>query len=187
MIAFKKIDWGAMMLRHTISASLAMVACVSFIPTKASAVSLSLESVGSLQRNPGDSIEFVLKMDPNTANNKDVVFDKITGIVYDIYELNFPQVIPLITSGTPVTTTTDIARFIFNVLEPVKVAGDTDLTLIVNYTAKPSIGSSSQKQYQSVFAGDVEPVPEPLTIFGTATALGCGVLFKRKSSKKRVF
>jgi hypothetical protein len=27
-------------------------------------------------------------------------------------------------------------------------------------------------------------VPEPLTIFGTATALGCGVLFKRKSSKK---
>jgi hypothetical protein len=29
-------------------------------------------------------------------------------------------------------------------------------------------------------------VPEPLTIFGTATALGCGVLFKRKSSKKTV-
>jgi hypothetical protein len=28
------------------------------------------------------------------------------------------------------------------------------------------------------------PVPEPLTMFGTATALGCGVLFKRKSSKK---
>jgi len=27
-------------------------------------------------------------------------------------------------------------------------------------------------------------VPEPLTVFGTATALGCGVLFKRKSSKK---
>ncbi len=27
-------------------------------------------------------------------------------------------------------------------------------------------------------------VPEPLTIFGTATALGCGVLFKRKSSRK---
>jgi hypothetical protein len=27
-------------------------------------------------------------------------------------------------------------------------------------------------------------VPEPLTIFGTATALACGVLFKRKSSKK---
>jgi hypothetical protein len=29
-------------------------------------------------------------------------------------------------------------------------------------------------------------VPEPLTMFGTATALGCGVLFKRKSSKKTV-
>jgi hypothetical protein len=27
-------------------------------------------------------------------------------------------------------------------------------------------------------------VPEPLTIFGTAIGLGCGVLFKRKSSKK---
>ena len=28
-------------------------------------------------------------------------------------------------------------------------------------------------------------VPEPLTIFGTAIGLGCGVLLKRKSSKKK--
>jgi len=28
-------------------------------------------------------------------------------------------------------------------------------------------------------------VPEPITMFGTATALGLGVLFKRKSSKKK--
>lgn len=36
------------------------------------------------------------------------------------------------------------------------------------------------------WSNTVEPVPEPVTIFGTATALGCGVLFKRKSSKKTV-
>ena len=39
---------------------------------------------------------------------------------------------------------------------------------------------------QAMKAKPAEPVPEPLTIFGTATALGCGVLFKRKSSKKIV-
>ncbi|MEM6398769.1 MAG: PEP-CTERM sorting domain-containing protein [Cyanobacteria bacterium P01_D01_bin.116] len=31
----------------------------------------------------------------------------------------------------------------------------------------------------------VEPVPEPLTIFGTATALGIGTVFKKKYSKKK--
>ena len=33
--------------------------------------------------------------------------------------------------------------------------------------------------------GEAVPVPEPLTIFGTATALGGGVLLKQKSSKKK--
>jgi hypothetical protein len=32
-----------------------------------------------------------------------------------------------------------------------------------------------------------EPVPEPLTIFGTAIGLGCGVLFKRNLLKRQYF
>ncbi|MCU0537217.1 MAG: PEP-CTERM sorting domain-containing protein [Hydrococcus sp. Prado102] len=34
-------------------------------------------------------------------------------------------------------------------------------------------------------ASDLEPVPEPLTIFGTGLALGFGVLFNREHSKKQ--
>jgi hypothetical protein len=48
-------------------------------------------------------------------------------------------------------------------------------------------GESAVSQLTSIAPGvvDVVPVPEPLTIFGTATALGCGALFKRKSSKNK--
>jgi hypothetical protein len=45
------------MLRHIISASLAMTACATLIATKANAVSLTLVPVGILKRNPGDSIQ----------------------------------------------------------------------------------------------------------------------------------
>jgi hypothetical protein len=69
------------MLRHIISVSLAMTACATLIPTKANAATLTLTPVGSLQRNPGDSIEFILTLNPeiplveNWSRNPKLFFD----------------------------------------------------------------------------------------------------------------
>jgi hypothetical protein len=174
------------MLRHIISVSLAMTACATLIPTKANAISLTLTPVGSLRRNPGDSIEFVLALNPDffgSSGNEsgiEVEIQKIYIDEYDFNELSLPQIVNIVPSGTRLTTTTNIARFIFNVLQPVK-DGMGDVYARVDYRQAgyfPMVYISG--------GNDVEPVPEPLTIFGTATALGWGALFKRKSSKKTV-
>jgi hypothetical protein len=178
------------MLRHIISVSLAMTACASLIPTKANANGLTLTPVGSLRRNPGDSIEFIVALNPyyftsspDITGIEEVEIRKIYIDEYDLKELSLPQIVNLVPSGTRVNTTTNIARFIFNVLQPVK-DGMGDVYARVDYSMPP-FTSTFPMVYISG-GNDVEPVPEPLTIFGTATALGCGALFKRKSSKKTV-
>lgn len=175
------------MLRYIIPVSLAMTAFASLIPTKANANGLTLTPVGSLQRNPGDSIEFVLALNPasffssETVSGIEIEIRKIYIDEYDPNELSLPQIVNLVPSGTRMTTTTNIARFIFNVLQPVK-DGRGDVYARVDFRQP---GSTFDMVYISG-GNDVQPVPEPLTIFGTATALGCGALFKRKSSKKTV-
>jgi len=165
-----------------------MTACASLIPTKANAISLTLTPLGSLQRNPGDRIEFVLELDPQDAGLFGVEIQKIhepedldfiRGL-YDSNELSFAEAIPLINIAEErVTRPRDIAVFIFNVINPIKDGGN-DVWVRVDYR----IGSLTVYDYAGDSTLDVEPVPEPVTIFGTATALGCGALFKRKSSKK---
>jgi hypothetical protein len=179
------------MLRHIISVSLAMTACATLISTKANAISLTLTPLGSLERNAGDRIAFILKFDPQKGGLFGVKIQKIyqptvsnpeEGI-YDSNELSFAEFIPLIDiANEPVTRSRDIAVLIFNVINPIKDEKG-DVSARVDYRIGPVDNS--------VFAGnstfqDVQPVPEPLTIFGTAIGLGCGVLFKRKSSKKTV-
>ena len=178
------------MLRHIISVSLAMIACASLMPTKANAINFTLTSLGSLQRNPGDRISFILGLDPqNDGGSNGVkilevyrpsVFDPTYGI-YDYNELSFVEVLPIIDFSKPVTFSRDIAAIIFDVINPIK-DGKSDVSVRVDYQA--SSGNGSPVISNSTL--DVEPVPEPVTIFGTATVLGCGVLFKRKSSKKTV-
>jgi hypothetical protein len=170
------------MLRHIISVSLAMTACASFIPTKANAASLTFLPVGSLQRNPGDSIEFILALNPAPhTNTEEVVKFLRFDFTYDGNELSlFKDPERLVAPNTIVNNTRSIARFTFNVLQPVK-DGITDVSALVEFEDDfITTGIITSENL------DVEPVPEPLTIFGTATALGCGVLFKRKSSKKTV-
>jgi hypothetical protein len=183
------------MLRHIISVSLAMTACASLIPTKASAISFTLSPLGSLQRNPGDTISFILRLDPqNDAGLNGVrilevyrpnVFD--SGRAYDSNELSSPEVQPLFNfSERRVTSPTNIAALIFNVTNPIRDGlGDVSATR-VRYQIGNTITENVTTYGSSNPGLDVQPVPEPLTIFGTATALGCGVLFKRKSSKKTV-
>jgi hypothetical protein len=170
------------MLRHIISASLAMTACATLIATKANAVSLTLVPVGILKRNPGDSIQFILALNPapNTNSDNPIQFlglafghdgDELSLVTHEVFVSHF----------TPINNTRTIARLTFNVLQPVK-DGIGDISAAVDYQQENSVTAL-------VFTNenlDVEPVPEPLTIFGTATALGGGVLLKRKSSKKTV-
>ena len=199
------------MLRHIILASLAMTVCPILMPTKANAIELTLTPVGSLQRNPGDTIAFVLQMDPGNdvglyALPIKRIYDPTIsnyrqGSIYDSKELSLVRVDRLVEIGYRVTRTTALATFIFDVINPIK-DGWADLSARVDYRADQAGDISvpvfaygtNVFDYSNNFGGsstlDVQPfpqpIPEPLTIFGTATALGCGALFKRKSSKKTV-
>ena len=169
------------MLRHIISVSLAMTACATLIPTKANALNFTLTPVGSLQRNPGDSIEFLLKVypvDPFTGSIDDVTIRTITSVYRDANELSPPQIVNQVLN-TSLTATTTIARLLYKVDQPVKDK-QNDLTVHVSYKLGNMFGTTGI----DVKGGDIEPVPEPLTMFGAAAALGYGAILKRKYSKK---
>jgi hypothetical protein len=162
-----------------------MTACATLIPTRANAVSLTFLPIGSLQRNPGDEIQFILALNPAPITDIDDPIQFLDLIVaYDGDELSLLKDERLIEVFTPVNNTRTIARFTFNVLQPVK-DGIGDIAALVEYQREDFVINSviSTENNEGL---DVQPVPEPITIFGTATALGCGVLFKRKSSKKTV-
>jgi hypothetical protein len=169
------------MLRHIISVSLAMTACATLIPTKANAVTFTLTPVGSLQRNPDDSIEFLLKVnpiDPFTGSQDEVTIRSISYVDHDSDELSLPRIVDRVLNRR-LTATTTIARLLSNVLQPVK-DGQNDVTVHVSYQLGNRFGTIGVRPE----GGDVEPVPEPLTMFGAAAALGYGAILKRKYSKK---
>jgi len=173
------------MLRHIISVSLAMTACASLIPTKANAISLTLTPVGSLYRNPGDSIEFLLKLTPDA--NQRVRVQGISIPFFDTTELSNGRVVRPVSPDRILTTATTIASLIFKVDAPVKdveddILGLGDVSGLVQYLDV----NTNISQSRGISGYDVQPVPEPLTILGAATALGYGTIFKRKYSKKRV-
>jgi hypothetical protein len=58
--------------------------------------------------------------------------------------------------------------------------------LSVNATSLPGYAQEDTVVFKGATSGDIsyKSVPEPLTILGSATALGFGVLFKRENSKK---
>jgi hypothetical protein len=169
------------MLRHIISVSLAITACASLIPTKVNAATLTLLPVGTLQKNPGDSIEFILTLNPAPTSGNGLEILNIDLPDYDGNELSLDltkstKFLP----GTLITNTTTIANFVFNVLQPVK-DGNSDVVAAVLYY------NNGEDTYSTTISGpplDVQPVPEPLTILSAATAVGYGVILKRKSSKK---
>jgi hypothetical protein len=183
-----------MMLRHIISvslASVAMTACASLIPIKANAARLILipvQPLGSniIQRNPGDSIEFVLRLEDVGIRNPVEIQNYF--IDYDRTELFLVQSVATTAYNNQLLfNPVDLAYYIFEVLEPVVKDGKSDISATINYRVPPNF--VIPERFESIGTEtlyDVEPVPEPLTIFGTATALGCGALFKRKSSKKKV-
>jgi hypothetical protein len=166
-----------------------MIACGTLIPTKVNAASLILLTTDSLEKKTGELIKFSVELDPNGGDNTDVGVLTFKSIFYDDYdgdELSLNKVDRLVNEeDNIIRNTRTIAELTFRVLNP-KPDGDPDFRNIKVYYELPDVEGKMKLGEVSGSAFDVVPVPEPLTIFGTATALGCGVLFKRKSSKKTV-
>lgn len=175
------------MLRHIISVSLAVTACAALIPTKANAATLTIVALDTLQKNPGDTITFAFVLNPFASNplppgtiNRDIISYQSLFFTFDNAELSF-RAIEEKPQNYIISNTSSIAEITFNVTQPVK-DGNSDLfNAKVNYF--DSIGTL-RETFIAPQIVDVEPVPEPLTIFAAATALGYGVLLKQKSSKK---
>ncbi len=178
-----------MMLRHNIVlVSLAMTACTALIPTKVNAATLTVypQPNREIAKEPGDLITFTFSLWPERDS---VVIPRGWASLSDSSELS-PVTAPeyLVSLGAPIPyeplRPRAIIRQQFRVLTPVKDAiGDVWGTL--SYDESGPNGDFSGLSI-SVSGPDVVPVPEPVTMFGTAIGLGCGVLFKRKSSKKIV-
>jgi hypothetical protein len=183
------------MLRHIALVSLAMTACVAFMPTKVDAATLSIRAssraIGDdIAASPGDLIDiiFSLKLDRNSEyvipTNLVSYYD--SGEVYEFTPLRW-----LVSQNRPIPFdeaigNIDIATLQLRVEEPFK---DTlpDVWGTLTYDDSNRIVDRIIPGLEAYGVGpDVVPVPEPLTMFGTAIGLGCGVLFKRKSSKKTV-
>jgi len=166
----------------------------ALVPTNAKAATLTLLPVDpptlsrpeTLQKNPGDLIAFKLTLNPASSfGGVDAVHITNISEEYDSTELSrvYNRLHYKIPYGLQFSTERIIAYYFFNVDKPVK-DGLADITPTVTYQVnRESIFSYTFTENSSL---DVQPVPEPLTIFGTAIGLGCGVLFKRKSSKKRL-
>jgi hypothetical protein len=163
------------------SFGLAITACATLIPIKANAVTLTLEPVGSLGRNPGESIAFDLVLNPNPTDLRGLELLIIDNPWFDRDELSFDLLFERVPVPTTLTTTTTIARVIYKVLPGVKKDGNADVVATVRYR---NLGRTFDHISSSSSSLDVQPVPEPLTIFGAATALGYGAILKRKYSKK---
>jgi len=174
------------MLRHIVSVSLAMTACATLIPTKANAVTFTLTPLDNLQRNRGDQISFILGVDPQGDSVVIRRIDNPSIFNYDLNELAFFRTQPLIDLSKPVTSPRNIAAFIFDVINPIK-DGQTDLRSVTGEYRTSRVSGPFVAGNDTLDVVPIpEPVPEPLTMFGTAIGLGCGALFKRKFFKKTV-
>jgi len=189
------------MSRHITLVSLAITACATLIPIRVNAATLTVVNdatltvtpLGSLQKQTGDSISFRFSLNPSGATHNSII-PRLLNFSYDNSELSFAppnNQNPIYVSGTQTTFeivyTQTIVDLTFKVLQPRKDGRSDLFEAFAWYEIKNSTGNSNPKA--TFFANgsfDVEPVPEPLTIFGTAIGLGCGVLLKRKSFKKTV-
>jgi hypothetical protein len=168
-----------------------MTACASLIPIKANAAGLTLAMIPytqNLQRNPGDSLTFLMVFDVGSFRIPAYIQDY--SIDYDPTELSLVQTNNLIGPNYQSTTETILAYYIFEVLESVVKDGQGDISATVNYR-EPRYFTTPEK-FLSISSDDVydiepvsEPVPEPLTILGAATALGYGAILKRQYFKNK--
>lgn len=161
------------MLRHIVSVSLTMTACAAFMPTKANAATLTVTPVGTLEKKVGDSIEFIFTLKPDESETINGNIIRFLGLDF---KLNADE---LLLSGltvaeinTIVDRELEIARLTANLLKDVKNVS----------TGISRVGGSYQdnrfpgETFIAVGVVEAKPVPEPLTIFGTATRVNASKL-----------
>lgn len=182
------------MLRHIMFVGLAMTVSAALIPTKVNAASLSIRSIpraidGEVAARPGDLIDviFSLRLDSNSR----YVIPRILAPRSDSSELSvFTNLLWLVSPGDaiaydPLNRQIDIASRTYKVENPVRTGrADVEATLTFdNYNVNLDeliLGVQAEARGPDVVP---EPVPEPLTMFGAAAALGYGAILKRKYSK----
>jgi hypothetical protein len=156
-----------------------MTACATLIPTKVDAATLTITPTVEIQTNPGDLVEFTFVLTPAPSS---IVRFKSFDFVYDSSELSLSPTgeFTYQTNGLINNTTTVLTRT-FTVITPVK-DGISDLIGSILYDESGPLGESTDLIISASGADVI--TPEPLTMFGAAAALGYGVIFKRKYSKK---
>lgn len=170
-----------MMLRHIVSVTLAMTACVALMPTKASAATLTVIPVAEIQKQPGEVVEFLFAFTPNVSlfTTKFLAFT----YQYDGSELSLAlNGVTMLPMNTIVNNTTTVGSVRFNVMPGVVKDGSSDL-----FNAKVFYEHNGPGETPFASGADVVPVPEPLTMLGAAAALGYGAILKRKYSKNTEF
>jgi hypothetical protein len=179
------------MLRQIVSTSLVLVTttCVTFISTKVNAA-LIVFTNDSLEKDQGESITFKVSFDPMLADPTDTVrFDSVIPL-FDATELSYNSFGSKIEpAGTLIYGSTTVAEFKFDVLPPKPHkdgASDISRVILTYFFKVGTVEIPIVIGVDPLFDVVPKPVPEPLTMFGTAIGLGCGVLFKRKFSKKTV-
>jgi len=174
-----------MMLRHIVSVGLAITAYVTFMPTKASAATLTVTTVtvDEIQAIPNDFLTFTYEFTPSTP-----VRLVATAFGFDPQELSFVAQFPnpSIPIFTIINEPITISRM-YKVLTPVK-DGQSDTFGTIYYGNLDQFGNFIGISSNTTLGADIvpvpqEPVPEPLTMLGAAAALGYGVMLKRKYSK----
>jgi len=151
------------MLRHIGSVSLAIIACATFMSTKANARTLTVTPVGTLQRNPGDSITFIFSFDP--APFSAARFMGFTEPKYDGTELSLRLKESFtVKENTLITNTIIVARRTFDVLTPVRDGKSDVFDATVTYRESSLSGTPLNPiVFTSLLGsgGDVVPVSEP--------------------------
>lgn len=180
------------MLRHITSVGLAMTICTAFIPISANAATLTVLPSGEIPKKVNDSIEFSFYLDPEQHLRP-------RPILVELFDLRFDydkEELRLRGTVTPIYgflyNPETIVRYTFDVLKPINDGKPDLFNVRISYREYSGPGNTGILETPMTFGGNVvpvpepsTPVPEPLTIFGTATALGEVILLKRKSYKMK--
>lgn len=151
-------------------------------PTQAA--SLSFTPTGTKKVESGDILDFSITFNPSGSNSINPPKKVEFTIDWDGNELTFEgkeQSFSLDVSNIKNTTT--IATALFRVTTPKK---DVDGAGDFYFSSKKLFDANNNSLILSSPGRiDAAPVPEPLTILGSVTAVGFGVLFKKNSFKKQ--
>lgn len=180
-----------------ITATASDAASISFTPTGAP---LDSDLIFDIITVPGQVIDFQILFDTNNINTSLLNSVEIDfSIKLDPTELelvSLPQGTTAIPNGfttnknafagIPQNRTGTLTTFQAKVLNGLISDGMSDMSLKLNFA---NIGGPTGQDVSSSFGGsgvkqivEVQPVPEPTTIFGSALALSVGGWLKRKKS-----